>query len=71
MSKQTKNVKAQRVELRKAVSELGEVRRALDEAYGQFDRVTDPVVMDACIFEISALKSRYSCAVRNVKALYL
>jgi hypothetical protein len=26
--------------------------------------------MDACIFEISALKSRYDCAVRNIKSLY-
>ena len=54
-----------------AAQELGEVRRSLNEAYRQFNTVTDDVTMDACIFEISALKSKYNCAVRNLKSLYL
>ena len=57
--------------LTKAAQELGEVRRSLNEAYRQFNTVTDDVTMDACIFEISALKSKYNCAVRNLKSLYL
>ena len=64
MSKKSKQAKMQKDEYQKAVEEL-------DDAYTRFDSITDPYIMDACIFEISALKSRYDCAVRNIKSLYL
>ncbi|HBR09044.1 MAG TPA: hypothetical protein DD735_09160 [Clostridiales bacterium] len=71
MSKKSKQAKMQKDEYQKAVEELGSIRCSLDDAYTRFDSITDPYIMDACIFEISALKSRYDCAVRNIKSLYL
>ena len=71
MSKNSKHKKLRSAELKRAVDELGEVRVSLDDAYQKFDSVTDPSVMDACILEITALRSKYNCAVRNIKSFYL
>ena len=71
MSKRSRAAREKREEIAKAQAELGEVRRSLGEAYRQFDAVTDDASMDGCIFEISALRSKYNCAVRNLKSLYL
>ena len=71
MSKRSRAAREKRAEIAKAQAELGEVRRSLGEAYRQFDAVTDDASMDVCIFEISALRSKYNCAVRNLKSLYL
>ena len=71
MSKRSRAARERREEIAKAQAELGEVRRSLGEAYRQFDAVTDDASMDVCIFEISALRSKYNCAVRNLKSLYL
>lgn len=69
MSKRSKQLKIMKAEYQKALEELNSVRVSLGDAYARFDNITDPYIMDACIFEISALKSRYDCAVRNVKSL--
>lgn len=66
--KQRRAIKA---EYDKAIAELGDVREQLDETYLRFNSVTDHAALDACIYEISALKSRYNCAVRAVKSFYL
>ena len=71
MSKRSRAAREKREEIAKAQADLGEVRRSLGEAYRQFDAVTDDASMDVCIFEISALRSKYNCAVRNLKSLYL
>ena len=62
MSKRSRAAREKREEIAKAQAELGEVRRSLGEAYRQFDAVTDDASMDVCIFEISALRSKYNCA---------
>lgn len=71
MSKKSKQLRLRRAELGKAVEELGEIRAELLDAYRKFDAVTDPSATETCIYEISALRSRYNCAVRNVKSLYI
>ena len=70
MSKR-KQRRALRAEYEKALAELDDVRGRLDETYGRFNTVTDEAALDACIYEISALKSRYNCAVRAVKSFFL
>ncbi len=70
MSKR-KQRRALRAEYEKALAELDDVRGRLDETYGRFNAVTDEAALDACIYEISALKSRYNCAVRAVKSFFL
>lgn len=41
------------------IRQIKEVERRLDIAYRHFDQETDPDLIDACIYEIEALKARY------------
>ena len=70
MSKR-KQRKAREAEDRKALEELGDVRSQLDDTYNRFNAVSDSAARDACIYERSALKSKYNCAVRAIKSFYL
>ena len=62
-----KEAKKYAAEYKRRLNELNEIRSQLYCAYKAFDCVTDPDMTDACIFEISALKSRYNHAVVNIK----
>ena len=44
-------------------------RAQLNHAYAQFNFYSDPDLVDACVYEINALQSRYSYFVRQVKQL--
>ena len=48
-------------------SELSETRFALAQAYSRFNAVSEPELVDACIFELNALQSRYGYLLRLVK----
>lgn len=63
-------LKNRKAEYQKALEELGHVRGALREARGRFDEMTDQEQLDVCIYEISALTSKYNCALRSIKTLY-
>lgn len=62
-----KEIKKFNAEYKRRIGELNSIRSQLHSAYSAFDNVTDPDMMDACIFEISALKSRYNYAVSCIK----
>ncbi len=64
--KEEKRLKA---EYNRRLNELNDIRLQLRRAYAAFDNTTDCDMMDACIYEINALKSRYNSAVLNVKNL--
>ena len=64
--KEEKRLKA---EYNRRLNELNDIRLQLRLAYAAFDNTTDCDMMDACIYEINALKSRYNSAVINVKNL--
>lgn len=64
--KEEKRLKA---EYARRLNELNDVRSQLRQAYAAFDNTTDCDMMEACIYEINALKSRYNSAVVNVKNL--
>lgn len=66
-----KEEKKLRAEYSRRLSELNDIRAQLRRAYAAFDNTTDCDMMDACIYEINALKSRYNSAVVNVKNLML
>lgn len=70
MSKR-KQKKARAADYNKAMQELNDVRSQLDDTYNRFNSVSDSAQLDACIYEISALKSKYNCAVRAIKSFYL
>ena len=71
MSKRSRQARALKADIKKAVDEINSVRSQLDDTYMRFNNVTDPAQLDTCIFEISALKSKYNCAVRNLKSFFL
>lgn len=54
-------------EIQRAVDEMLGIRRELTQAENNFNHMTDPNQMDACIFEINALKAKYNCAVIDMK----
>ena len=63
----------QRRELRRrlavALEELEALSESLRDAYRCFNTCTDPEILEACILEISALHSRRSAALRNIKSM--
>ena len=65
-----KEEKRRRAEYQRRLSEMDDIRERLHCAYAAFDNTTDRDMMDACIFEINALKARYNGAVINIKSFY-
>ena len=47
--------------------ELYEANRALRVAYEKFNYVSEPELVEACVYEISALKARYNYLLRCIK----
>ena len=48
-------------------SELQATGQALREAYEKFNYVSEPELVEACVYEISALKARYNYLLRRIK----
>ena len=48
-------------------SEASALHSALDELYNRFDHLTDPMQVDACIFEMNAVMARYDYAIKCLK----
>ena len=60
----------QREEERRQLMEgMKQTRDQLNYAYAQFNIYSDPDLVDACVYEINALQSRYSYFVRQMKQL--
>ena len=68
MKKQTATVYSDQrmLELRR---ELWDTAQELRYAYARFDFVTDPGLIEAGIYDINALKSRYDFLLRKMKAM--
>ncbi len=47
--------------------ELLATNQALKEAYEKFNYVSEPELVEACVYEISALKARYNYLLRCIK----
>lgn len=59
---------AKRKELANLQAEVLGLRTDLDELYSRFDMLTDSTQLDACIYEMNALMSKYDYAVKCLKA---
>ena len=53
--------------LEELFSELNDVRVSMLEAYMRFNETTEPELVDACIYEINAVQSRYGYLLRLIK----
>lgn len=67
MLEKRKARQARRRELANLQAEVLGLRTDLDELYTRFDMLTDPTQMDACIYEMNALMSKYDYAVKCLK----
>jgi len=59
---------ARRRELASLQAEVWGLHNDLDELYSRFDMITDANQVDACIYEMNALMSKYDYAVKCLKA---
>ncbi len=64
-----RTVSAQEEERRQIIDAMAQTKSQLNWAYAQFNTYSDPDLVEACVYEINALKSRYSYYVRQVKQL--
>ncbi len=53
--------------LQSLFTELSDTRFALAQAYMRFDNTVEPDLVDACIYEINAISSRYNYLLRAIK----
>ena len=53
--------------LQSLFTELSDTRFALAQAYMRFDNTAEPELVDACIYEINAVSSRYNYLLRTIK----
>ena len=59
-----------RLEERRSLMEgVAQTRVQLNQAYAQFNLHSDPDLVDACVYEINALQSRYAYLLRRLKEL--
>ncbi|MGN0373869.1 MAG: YaaL family protein [Butyrivibrio sp.] len=49
------------------VSELLETRNALAVAYSNFENVTDPDLIDSCIYQVNSVQKRYKFLLERAK----
>jgi len=68
MDKKTKILKQQYSQARMAYEEISEIKTELNCAYASFDNALDPKLIDACIYEINALNTRYNAALQRSKS---
>ena len=61
--------RAREEERRQLLEGMQATRAQLNHAYAQFNLYSDPDLVDACVYEINALQSRYSYFVRQMKQL--
>ena len=48
---------------------MARTKTELNQAYAQFNAHSDPDLVEACVYTIAALRSRYSYFVRQMKRL--
>lgn len=68
MSLNRKAKRARELEQSQLRSETLTLRSTLDELYDRFDSITDPVQLDACIYEMNAVMARYDYTIKCLKS---
>ena len=53
--------------MRELVEDLEQTKGDLARAYNRFDYTVEPELVEACVYEISAIQSRYSYLMRKIK----
>jgi hypothetical protein len=69
MATKRKERRRLRAEQKRMQTDLQTIRRTLEQCYIRFNELQDPMQLDACIYEINALRAKYSCAVHALRSL--
>lgn len=69
MNGKRKQQKLKKAALKQSMTELAQLNSALTASYRNFNSVSDPVVMDTCIYEINALRSRRNSILHDIKSI--
>ena len=67
MISKRKEMKLRKAAVKQSLAELGQLNAARTASYRNFNSVSDPVVMDACIYEINALRSRRDSILHDIR----
>ena len=67
MISKRKEMKLRKAAVKQSLAELGQLNAALTASYRIFFSVSDPVVMDAWIFVIKALRSRRDSILHDIR----
>ena len=70
MSRNKRLLRYKNNEIRLASAELTRINNDLNDVYGRFNNTNDPALIDAYIYEMSALKSRYDYILKGIKLLF-
>lgn len=68
MATPRKLLRAKQAELLNMQTELHQLQGSLDDLYARFDMITDSAQLDACIYEINAVMSKYDYTMQCLKA---
>lgn len=49
------------------ITELHQTRQSLAQAYDKFNFVSDPEMVESCIYEINSLKAKCNYLIRKIK----
>lgn len=55
--------------LKRSKKEFDQLSDAITQAYRSFNSTADPVQMDACIYEINALRSKRDSVLQEIRKL--
>lgn len=55
--------------LKQSRKQFDELSDAINQAYRSFNSVSDPALMEACIHEINALRSKRDSVLREIRKL--
>lgn len=67
MSLDRKSKRSRNEELSRLRGEAFSLHATLDELYDRFDSLTDPIQVDACIYEMNAVMARYDYTIKCLK----
>lgn len=67
MSLDRKAKRMRNEEVSRLRNEAFSLHATLDELYDRFDSLTDPIQVDACIYEMNAVMARYDYTIKCLK----
>ena len=50
------------------MSEINQIKIAMEAAYSNFENVVDPDLIDSCIYQLNAVQNRYVFLLKQAKA---